>query len=211
MENLHDIAKAQIELINDSLAWADKFNNDTFPRREFKERRRQARKALKALQLRPSAAAYGESQVGKSYLMGSLLSSPGRPFLIENGGKQYNFVDEINPSGGNMTKIESTGVITRFTTAPSGASGHTDNLVKIENLSLTDIILLIADSYYNDISVAAKASLSTAAIDQQLDIWCRNWASNRHGMQTDITDDDIRDIPEYMTDVIDDAAGQVLH
>lgn len=211
MENLHDIAKAQIELINDSLVWADKYNNDTFPRREFKERRRQARKALRAMQCRPSAAAYGESQVGKSYLMGSLLSSPGQPFLIENGGKHYNFVDEINPSGGNMTKIESTGVITRFTTAPSTTAGQTDNLVKIENLSLTDIILLIADSYYNDTSVAAKASLSTAAIDQQIDNWSRDWATNPRNLQSDLTDDDIRDIQEYMTDVIGNAAGQVLH
>lgn len=104
-----------ISIINDSLAWAKEYGKDSFPTEQFREYRRKLSKIRKALIGKCSAAAYGESQVGKSYLMSSLLSSSEHPFVIENNGQEYSFIDELNPSGGNNAKIESTGVITRFT------------------------------------------------------------------------------------------------
>ena len=103
-----------ISIINDSLAWAKEYGKDSFPTEQFREYRRKLSKIRKALISKCSAAAYGESQVGKSYLMSSLLSSSEHPFVIENNGQEYSFIDELNPSGGNNAKIESTGVITRF-------------------------------------------------------------------------------------------------
>ena len=47
--------------------------------------------------------------------MSSLLSTAESPFVIINDGKEYSFIDDLNPSGGNTSKTESTGVITRFT------------------------------------------------------------------------------------------------
>ena len=111
---LQDINK-HLSLIEDAIAWAKKFDKTSFPYELFKEYRRKLRRIGAALEENCSIAAYGESQVGKSYLMSSLLSSPNSPFMITNAGKSYSFIDELNPSGGNNAKTESTGVITRFT------------------------------------------------------------------------------------------------
>ena len=118
---LQDIEQ-HIYLIEKCIAWAREFNKDTFPCDIFKDYRRQLKRIRNALDGNCSAAAYGESQVGKSYLMSSLLSSPNAPFVITNGGKSYSFIDAINPSGGNNAKVESTGVITRFTLQKDGDS-----------------------------------------------------------------------------------------
>ena len=115
---VQDINKNQ-EIIQQSLSWADKYNKESFPRKVFKDYRRQLKRIGDALSENCSAAAYGESQVGKSYLMSSLLSTPEMPFEIQNGGVSYSFIDKINPSGGNNTQKESTGIITRFTIRPN--------------------------------------------------------------------------------------------
>ena len=81
-----DINK-QIAVIENSIAWARKFGKDTFPVEELKEYRRKLRRIANALEENCSAAAYGESQVGKSYLMSSLLSTADTPFVITNDGK----------------------------------------------------------------------------------------------------------------------------
>jgi hypothetical protein len=101
--------------------------------------------------LQLSAIVLEESQVGKSYLMSSLLSSPEAPFVITNAEKSFSFIDDINPSGGNNAKVESTGVITRFTLQKD--NNLMKDYVKILNLSVVDIILLLTDSYYNDIKI----------------------------------------------------------
>ena len=100
-----------IALIDDSITWAKEFGKESFPYEVFKENRRKLKRIHAALQENCSAAAYGESQVGKSYLMSSLLSSPESPFVIVNAGKSYSFIDDINPSGGNQSKVESLSLI----------------------------------------------------------------------------------------------------
>ena len=89
---------ANIDVIKQSIAWADKYGKDSFPREVFKNYRRKLKRIAEALSENCSAAAYGESQVGKSYLMSSLLSTPDTTFVIENNGKRYSFIDEINPN-----------------------------------------------------------------------------------------------------------------
>lgn len=71
-----------LEVIKQSVAWADKYEKDSFPREVFKNYRRKLRRIGEALSENCSAAAYGESQVGKSYLMSSLLSTPDAPLLL---------------------------------------------------------------------------------------------------------------------------------
>ena len=85
-----------IKLIENSIAWANKYNKESFPYEEIKEYRRQLKRIRAALEGKCSAAAYGESQVGKSYLMSSLLSSPDCPFIISNKGKNYSFIELFN-------------------------------------------------------------------------------------------------------------------
>ena len=195
---IHDIDQ-HIKIINDTLAWAQEYHKESFPTEQLKEFRRRLLKIRKALVGNCSAAAYGESQVGKSYLMSSLLSSANHPFVIENNGREYSFIDELNPSGGNNAKIESTGVITRFTIRKDN---HTkDNFVKIINLSVVDVILLLADSYYNDIKINPDTIIPYDTINQKLDKLGSIWSSRRvqHSI---IVEDDIKDINDYVKEVI---------
>lgn len=197
-----------IQIINDSLAWAKEFKKDSFPFEQFKEYRRKLNKIRRALELNCSAAAYGESQVGKSYLMSSLLSSADNPFMIENNGKKYSFIDELNSSGGNNTKVESTGVITRFTIKRSSQNPNMEDYVKVLNLSVVDIILLLADSYYNDVKINLDTTLSSEAINRELESFSTLWESAKF-QQSIISEDDIKDINDYIKDVIGNSASAI--
>ena len=51
------------------------------------------------LESNPAAAIYGESQVGKSYLISSLLSEVGNPFSItDENDVVHNFIEKIKPN-----------------------------------------------------------------------------------------------------------------
>lgn len=202
---IQDIDK-HIGIINDSLAWAHEYKKDSFPKEQLKKYRRKLFKIRKALEGNCSAAAYGESQVGKSYLMSSLLSSSDCPFVIKNGEREYSFIDELNPSGGNNTQIESTGVITRFTINKSNPKVR--NYIKIFNLSVVDIILLLTDSYYNDIKIDSKSAPTYDSINRELDGLLVAWktAEIQHNI---ITEDDIEEIKEYIEKIIGNSASAV--
>ena len=203
---LQDIEQ-HIDLVEKSISWAKEFNKDSFPYDVFKDYRRQLKRIHNALCDNCSAAAYGESQVGKSYLMSSLLSSPDAPFVITNAGKSYSFIDDINPSGGNNAKVESTGVITRFTLEKENNSMK--DYVKVRNLSVVDIILLLTDSYYNDIKINPDNVLKYDDINKHLEQMAGLW--NAHVIQHDkITEDDIKDIYDYIRDIIGNAATGVI-
>ena len=83
-----DINK-HITIIDNSIKWAKEYGKDSFPYEILKNLRRKLKRISNALEENCSVAAYGESQVGKSYLMSSLLSSSDHPFVIENDGKEY--------------------------------------------------------------------------------------------------------------------------
>jgi len=202
---LQDIER-HIALIDNAIKWAKEYHKDSFPYEVFKEYRRKVRRIHAALEEKCSVAAYGESQVGKSYLMSSLLSSPNSPFVITNAGKEYSFIDDINPSGGKNSKIESTGVVTRFTLA-KGESKMKD-YVKIRNLSVVDIILLLTDSYYNDIRINPESVLKYDDINKALEEQKSLWAEH-HIQQSEISEDDIKDINDYVRDVIGNAAAGI--
>lgn len=198
--------KNHIDLADGAIAWAKEFRKESFPFDSFKNYRRKLRKIQSALSEKCSAAAYGESQVGKSYLMSSLLSSPNSPFVITHGGRDYSFIDELNPSGGNNSKVESTGVITRFTLSKDDST--TNSFIKVRNLSVVDIILLLANSYYNDIKINQDTTLRYDVINRYLEEMGNLWASHIV-QQNEIGEDDIKDIAEYMHDVIGNAAAGV--
>ncbi len=193
-------------IIQESVAWADKYGKDAFPREVFKNYRRKLRRIGDALSENCSAAAYGESQVGKSYLMSSLLSTPDTPFVIENKGVSYSFIDAINPSGGNNTKQESTGVITRFTIRQGNAKMK--DFVKITNLSVVDIILLLADSYYNDVKINTENVLMKEDIDLALSQMKELWSA-KTSIHNIITEDDVKDICDYINDIIGNNAANI--
>lgn len=190
-------------VIEKSLAWADKYK-DTFPKEEFKDYFRKTRKIKEALEERCSAAAYGESQVGKSYLMDSLLGSSNSPFRISNAGQTYSFINEINSSGGNNSKVETTGVITRFTI--NRTNEKMKDYIKIRTLSIVDIILLLADSYYNDVEI--ERVLNYDQINERLTNLSALWR-DKSVVFNYMDEYDIRDIEEYLKTSIGAKASMI--
>lgn len=99
MENID----VQINLLNQSIGWLETYHGNNISEiNRLKNFRRKLKTIKFAIEERCSAAAYGESQAGKSYLMDSLLSQIGKPFSVDFGKEKPVFVDEINPSGGKM-------------------------------------------------------------------------------------------------------------
>ncbi len=75
-------------------------------------------KKLRRAASRPQALGFfGPSQAGKSFLVGALLSHELGTLEVLSRGKTLDFLKEINPAKG----VESTGVVTRFSTGPMPA------------------------------------------------------------------------------------------
>lgn len=202
---LSDIQQ-HIQLVEDSIAWASKYGKEAFPYNVFKDYRRHLRRIYQALEENCSAAAYGESQVGKSYLMSSLLSSPDRPFVITHDDKEYSFIDAINPSGGNNSQTESTGVITRFTL--QRGPKELRHLVKVRNLTIVDIVLMLTDSYYNDVKINPDHVMRYDQINAELEKMSSLW-NHQQQHNNELCEDDIRDIFDYVRETIGNAAAAV--
>lgn len=101
-----------------------------------------------ALHTNPAAAIFGESQVGKSYLVNNLLKNSDNRFRVKYPGNgEIDFIRELNPLGGGA---ESTSLITRFTVRPS-KSPDPSFPIKASLFSPADMALIIADSFYSDI------------------------------------------------------------
>ncbi len=72
-----------------------------------------AKKLLRAAARPQALGFFGPSQAGKSFLVGALLSHELGSLEVLSRGKTLDFLKEINPAKG----VESTGVVTRFSTA----------------------------------------------------------------------------------------------
>ena len=155
MSQTIEITKAQVAANNAGLKWGKNcmqrkvITQDKF--QDMKEELVRNKVELKhiqyALGMNPAAAVFGQSQVGKSYLVDNLLASKKGPLYIYDGhGKKYSFIDEINPLGNGK---ESTSLVSRFTTQKTWIND--DYPIKALLLSPADIILTLCDTFFNDI------------------------------------------------------------
>lgn len=146
----YDIKK-QIENINDAIEWIRKNRPNEYESKflQLVEERRKLKSIADASETNPGIAAYGVSQVGKSYLMNCMLQKEGKPFMLEANGKRYNFIEEMNPKTKN---VEATGVVTRFTSFSNDPGRYSETYpILMRCLSVRDILLILSDGYYNDV------------------------------------------------------------
>ena len=103
---------------------------------------------------RPTAAVFGISQVGKSYLVNQLVSEEGEIDLKipipGNDDQTLSFKTDLMPH--KPTLEESSGVVTRFTSNPihQGLNGK----FKFSLFSDVELICMIANSFYNNVRFA---------------------------------------------------------
>lgn len=117
---------------------------------ELKTLRRHVNRYADAIPKRPAIAIFGQSQVGKSYLVSNLAKTPEAYSLlvkVPGTGDEIDFIKNINPPGGGK---EATGLVTRFTTADTFQDSWKPFELKI--FSQSDITCVIANGYLSDIT-----------------------------------------------------------
>ena len=161
--------------------------------------RRELNKVRYAVEEHCSTAAFGESQMGKSYLISAMLSKPGEAFCVTDAstGTQYNFINDINPSAPGST-VEATGLVTRFTANNDDKSipqGH----LKIRMLTLVDVILILSEAYYTQVVDYDNSKiLRTSDINERLG----GITLGDYREETILSEDDVLDIEEYLKSLL---------
>src|SRR5690554_5543513 len=200
-----------LEIIEQANKWIENTENMQGAKgetayRNFVNYRRQLKRKKYALEDNPAAALYGESQVGKSYLASSLLSKAGETFNVVDGkGNAYDFIKYINPEGKGT---EATSLITRFSTEYKWIND--DFPVKAKLLSIADLILVLCDSYYNDVKAKVDTALKSDVIKVKVNELYTNY--QQEGVKHDLlTEDDILDIQDYFKAHFSTKASNVVH
>jgi len=192
----------QLEIVKNSIKWVKETESmrgakgENAYRSLVNFRRRLNRKKF-ALEGNPAAAMYGESQVGKSYLISSLLSETGKPFSItDENNIVHNFIEEINPPGGGS---ESTSLVSRFSVNYKPVNQKFP--VKAILLSPADIVLVLCDSFYNDLKPVHELTWQTELINEEIDILKSN-LQGKQQQQNVFGEDDVLDMQDYFTEYL---------
>lgn len=191
----------QLEIIDKSTTWIGtslEGNKAKEAYRNMVNCRRKLNKKKFALEGNPAAAMYGESQVGKSYLISSLLSEECKPFSITGENNVvHNFIEEINPPGGGS---ESTSLVSRFSVNYKPANQKFP--IKAILLSPADLVLVLCDSFYNDINLKNSQNihfLSTEEINLEVN-QLKERLKNNTLQQKIFCEDDVLDMQEYFSE-----------
>lgn len=192
-----------IKLCNEAIDWVEKYKPDQYEQRflDIVEQRRILKQIQSTMSDNPAIAAYGKSQVGKSYLMSNLLQDKGKPFIVKSDGREYDFINEMNP---RTQKTEATGVVTRFSSFDSCPERFKEeHPIMMRALSVTDIVMVLAEGYYNDI--VDFTSPSVAEIEEYADEIRKKYASYSRSSRSAVSADDVLDMKAYFNKYINNA------
>jgi hypothetical protein len=195
LKRIQEEINGLLEELNKGIEWADHYLKAESKRNtgyKLKKARRKLKNIRKAITLRPSAALFGESQVGKSYLIKTFLSDDKGKFdITDPKGEKVSFLEEINPKGGG---VESTSVVCRFSTKVSSPDSDFPLIGKL--LSVKEIVLMLCDTYFND--VKNHVNLPTAEkIDNKIQELQDAFGTSSY-RQDIFQEDDVYDIKEYL-------------
>lgn len=141
------------QVIEDSMKWVAanvEKDKQAVTLYNLKKLRRDAKRFENAIPKRPSVAIFGQSQVGKSYLVSNLAKTPDAQSLyvkVPDTGEEVDFIEKINPPGGGK---EATGLVSRFTTVDSWQQGFKPYLIRL--FSQADLVKIIINGYLSDIT-----------------------------------------------------------
>lgn len=139
--------------MREALAWVGESENETVrasaPRltKELRKAVVQSGKLEHAARRKMCVGVFGASQAGKSYLISALARRQGKTLMARFGDDLVDFIACINPEGG----IESTGLVTRFTTDRDGSipDGHP---VRLGLMTEVDVLKVLVNSFAEDLS-----------------------------------------------------------
>lgn len=151
MEQIQNNIDNLLKSVDSTINWADSHDNEMAKKSLYKGVKGIRRSLITindSIKKRPSIAIFGQSQVGKSYLVQNLIKPESSKLLkikIPDREEAINFLTEMNPDGGR----ESTGLVTRFTT--SQRIGDEKHPFIIEVFGQLDIASILVNSYWSDL------------------------------------------------------------
>ena len=197
MENIEQVIKAQYSGNEAGLNWTKSFIKDIDEARDIRKECLTNQLILNRIEFanefKPSVAVFGESQVGKSYLVDNLLTTAKSPLTIFDGKKEdgYGFIASINPIGGGK---ESTSLISRFTI--KRYSEYPDYPIRTSMLSSAEVVMILCDTYYNDVQKNHRFPEKEEIKEIAKSIKERYY--NKPEVQRHIKDVDVFDIKDYI-------------
>lgn len=191
--NLAAYCENLINACDEGIDWANR-NEDVVRNekegliKELRRARRSFKRCAKASERKMCAGVFGPSQAGKSYLISALARGQDNSLNAVFGTGKYDFISEINPEGGK----ESTGLVTRFTmTRPKNLPEGFP--VQLRLLSETDIVKILANTYFADCELKGEAVSDIGKTMKSL--------SGRAGESPGPVDtDDLEDLREYLSE-----------
>lgn len=197
MNMLIEACDALIKEINEEIKWATHPQN-LEPENEasilynLKKHRRAAKRYQSAVKRRHAVAIFGQSQVGKSYLVSNLAKMPDETKVevnVPTNARQWvDFIEEINPPGGK----ESTGAVTRFTIVNDHRQGLMPFLIRL--FSQSEVVKVIAHGYLSNITNYAYKVEATDLQEKLQQIRSLKQASPQAGF----TEDDAHELQDYV-------------
>lgn len=198
--------REKIQQIDRSLAWFKQYRPDHYNQRflQLVECRKVLKRIADAEENNPGIAAFGKSQVGKSYLISCLLQNHGEDFMVRAGDKSYNFVFAINPPSAEGGGVESTGVVSRFSSFKRNPGAYNPDLpVLVKTFSVSDIVTILADSYFNNFN--NYTSLSESEIQALCNKLQEKFSSREEQSAPVISPDEILRMKDYFAKHINHA------
>jgi len=155
--------------------------------------RRSTLRFKEAIELRPAVAIFGQSQVGKSYLVSNLAKKPEDEILeilVPGENRSVDFITEMNPPGKGK---EATGLVSRFTIKNLFQPGLKPYVLKL--FSQADIVKIIVNGYLSDITHYLNNDIDTA----KLDAYLQSAATLKSPtVQAGFSVDDVFDVKDYL-------------
>jgi hypothetical protein len=194
-KKLTSISEELIRQTNRAVEWTDSHCEETSKEgvtNSIKNFRRSAIKVNFASKDRPSVAIFGQSQVGKSYLVKNIARPHGSGlFEIKLPGdkKSLSFINDINPLGNGA---ESSGVVTRFTTAETVS--NVNYPIKVQLFNQLDIAAILANGYLLDLKDWKNPEYGSK--DKIADLF--ESLKKSESPASDLSEDDLYDFVEYM-------------
>jgi len=192
-----------IETINKSLEWIKKHKPEQYEKQflQLVEERLKLKKIYEAEKNNPGIAAYGQSQVGKSYLMNCILQNSNSPFMVETENGEYNFVEKINPIGEGQ---EATGVVTRFSSYELNESEYIKQYpIRMRVHSVKDVVAIISDTYFNEFD--DYTTVGDEDIKKCCEEWVNKYSKNKPLPKPFVSPDDMLDLKAYFKKHINNA------
>lgn len=151
-KEVHGKLESLIDHVRSAETWSEIVEDESIKKglsEPFNSIKRNLSVIQESLDKRPSIAIFGESQVGKSYLVQNLAKPSDIKYLkIKKNsiGDEANFLTEINPDGSK----ESTGLVTRFTT--ENITTDEEFPFKVEFFTQMDIAAILSNAFCSDLT-----------------------------------------------------------